>query len=189
MQQENSFIKKIIEKNQSLIKRIILCGVATISMVNSMGALSHGSLVGVCKDEIKDIDQNLLMIQEDYQTHFMKENESYVSKLSRDYASGIITFDEYRKACDKIQANNFVNALLVPNNVSEDYKSNINYYNKRKEKLEEETTKHKICCGVNTGLFAISGVASLVMLKKRFDEIDEKNNKEIQELQSSSLKK
>ena len=179
----------MLGENKSLIKRIILCGVATISMFSSMGALSHGSLAGVCEDEIKDIDEHLLSIQEDYRNNYMAESETFEDKLSRDYANGEITFEEYCKANDKIEANNFVNALLVPNNVDQQYKNSINLCKRKKEKLQEKKQAHQICCGVNTGLFAISGGVSLAMLKKRFDEIDEENDNEIKELQKSISKK
>ncbi len=173
MEKKKSFIQQAIDNHSSLIRRVLLYGVATLSMINSMGALTHGSLAQVCESEIKYIDKHLNAIQEEYQEYNMVDGESFGDKLARDYTAGKITLEEYRSASRKIVANNFVDALMIPSNVDESYKNEIEYSRKQQAKLAEKKKQHQIGCATNAGMFAVTGGASLALLKKRWKDIDD----------------
>ena len=53
-----------------------------------------------------------------------------------------------------------------------EFQSSVRYNMKIKEKNEQRKQKHEHCCFINTGMFAITSSASVILLKKRLDEFD-----------------
>lgn len=156
-----SLIQKTIENHKSLIKRVILCGATTASMIAVMGALTHGSLADLCSAEIKKADNNLISIQEKFQEERMSKIEK-LEQLRLDYLNDNISLEEYRNEAKKVNEEYD----------DSEFQSSVRYNMKIKEKNEQRKQKHEHCCFINTGMFAITSSTSVILLKKRLDEFD-----------------